>query len=46
MENSIGTIWTNSEFFLIYRFLKFGLQIVSFMSDHLRFMDSVGIGGF
>ena len=46
MENSIHTVCTYSDFFLVCKLNKYGLEIMSLILDNSRFMGSVGIGGF
>ena len=46
MESSICTICAYSDFFLVYKLYSSGLQIMPLVSDHLRFMASIDIGGF
>ena len=45
MESSIRTVCTYSDFFLVCKLFKSGLQIMLVISDHLRFMGSVDIRG-
>ena len=40
------TVCTYSDFFLAYKLHNSGLQIVPLISDDLKFMASVNIGGF
>ena len=44
MESFIRTVCTYSDFFLVIKLYKFGLQIMLFISDYLRFMGSVDFG--
>ena len=46
MESLIHTVCTYSDFSLVWKLYKFGPQIMPLISDHLRFMGSVDIGGF
>ena len=46
MESSIHFVCTYSDFSLVCKFYKPDLQIIPLVSDQLRFMDSVDIGGF
>ena len=45
MESSICTVFTYSDFFLVFKLYNSGLQIMTLISDYLRFMVSVDIGG-
>ena len=46
MECSVLTIIYVFSFFLVFKLYRFGLQIVSFISDYLVFLDSVDIKGY
>ena len=46
MENSIRTICTYSDPYLLCKLDKSDLQIMPLISDHLRFMGSDDIGCF
>ena len=46
MENSIYSVCTYSDFFLVRILYSYGLQIMPLISDHVGFMASVDIGGF
>ena len=45
MERSICTIFVYPDFFLVCKLYNYGLQIMTLISDHLRFMASVDIVG-
>ena len=44
MESLISIVCPYSAFFLVCKFYNSGLQIMSLISEHLRFMASVDIG--
>ena len=46
MESWIRIVGTYLDFFLVCKSYKSGLQIIPLISDHLRFMGNVDIGGF
>ena len=46
MESSIRTVCTYSGLLPAFKLYNSDLQIMPLISDHLRFMGSVDIGGF
>ena len=46
MESSMCTVCTYSDFFLAGKLYYSGLEIMPFISAHLKSMTSVDIGGF
>ena len=45
MEGSVCTVCTYLDLFLVCKLYSSGLQTMPLISDHLRFMASVNIGG-